>query len=100
MEKKHLNQSKSLQQAGKSRKRERERGASTAVVEKLRLRVCAVRAGAVCISVQDGMGQIGWLMGIITPAFPAMKGGGEEEARGKQQWREECGGGAVPVRVR
>jgi len=28
------------------------------------------------------MGQIGWLMGIITPAFPAMKGGGEEEARG------------------
>lgn len=21
------------------------------------------------------MGQIGWLMGIITPAFPAMKGG-------------------------
>ena len=27
------------------------------------------------------MGQIGWLMGIITPAFPAMKGGGEEEAR-------------------
>lgn len=39
------------------------------------------------------MGQIGWLMGIITSAFPAMKGG-RKKLEGAALERGGCG--AVP----
>jgi hypothetical protein len=86
VEKKHLNQSKSLQQAeAKAAAGRREREASAAVVE-----IASASAGAVCIEVQDSMGQIGWLMGIITSAFPAMKGG-RKKLEGAAPERSGCG---------
>jgi hypothetical protein len=41
------------------------------------------------------MGQIGWLMGIITSAFPAMKGG-RKKLEGAALERKRSGCGAVP----